>query len=302
MTKRALPGETQGLDRVALDNVCTFCAGAMTKRAEKSPEIRIELLRSDTERRMLRVAVVNDDMPFLVDSITGVLAAHGIEVDRLLHPVLHVSRDESGSLIKLADQPFGSKSMAESLVYIEIERVDARERAALIRDLGQALAHVRAAVKDWSALRNVMENEMRKTPDEEAAHLLGWFLENKFTLLGACTYQRNGRIVQRHGVGRLIADKLLAPASRERAFAWFEETGAPLLAIKANILSSVHRRAPFDLILLPKRQGNTVVGLSVHAGLWTSAALATTPALVPVVRKFFVELREKLHFSPTSHT
>ena len=46
----------------------------------------------------MRLAIVNDDMPFLVDSVAAALAANRIDIHRLLHPVLPVRRDGSGRL------------------------------------------------------------------------------------------------------------------------------------------------------------------------------------------------------------
>ena len=60
--------------------------------------------------------VANDDMPFLVDSVTMALSELGIGVHVLGHPVLRVSRDKAGKL-----QGIGSGG-AESLMHLEIDR------------------------------------------------------------------------------------------------------------------------------------------------------------------------------------
>ena len=43
----------------------------------------------------------------------------------------------------------------------------------------------------------------------------------------------------------------------------------PLMA-KAERKSTVHRRVPLDLIVVPVRAGGKITGIGVHAGLWTS--------------------------------
>ena len=45
------------------------------------------------------VQVVNDDMPFLVDSVTMAVADQGIGVHVLGHPVVPVKRDKAGKLL-----------------------------------------------------------------------------------------------------------------------------------------------------------------------------------------------------------
>ncbi len=42
------------------------------------------------------VEIVNDDMPFLVDSVTAELARQGREITLLVHPVMTVERDVAG--------------------------------------------------------------------------------------------------------------------------------------------------------------------------------------------------------------
>ena len=47
------------------------------------------------------VEIVNDDMPFLVDSVTAELNRQGLTVHLVIHPVVRVRRDASGQLTDL---------------------------------------------------------------------------------------------------------------------------------------------------------------------------------------------------------
>jgi glutamate dehydrogenase len=49
------------------------------------------------------VAMLNDDMPFIIDSVTAYLTAQHLTIHRLIHPVLRVGRDSSGALGDLHD-------------------------------------------------------------------------------------------------------------------------------------------------------------------------------------------------------
>ena len=44
------------------------------------------------------VEIVNDDMPFLVDSVSIELNRHGLGIHLIIHPVLAVRRDSAGRL------------------------------------------------------------------------------------------------------------------------------------------------------------------------------------------------------------
>ena len=57
------------------------------------------------------------------------------------------------------------------------------------------------------------------------------------------------------------------------AMRYFEKGGDVPLMAKAERKSTVHRRVPLDLVVVPLREKGKVTGIGVHAGLWTSEAL-----------------------------
>src|SRR5690606_8201961 len=65
----ALPGETDGLDARGRGAAAAFIAGAARTRPPGQPGIAIESITRDDGLRRTRLAVINDDMPFLVDSV-----------------------------------------------------------------------------------------------------------------------------------------------------------------------------------------------------------------------------------------
>ena len=73
------------------------------------------------ESRHTIVQIVNDDMPFLVDSITNEFNRREIAVHLLAHPVLAVRRDLDGDLLGIAAEA-GERARPESMMHIEIDR------------------------------------------------------------------------------------------------------------------------------------------------------------------------------------
>jgi glutamate dehydrogenase len=59
------------------------------------------------------VQVVNDDMPFLVDSVTRAMAEQGIGVHVLGHPVMAIGRVMAGKLATVG------KGELESFIHLE---------------------------------------------------------------------------------------------------------------------------------------------------------------------------------------
>ncbi|PZO87435.1 MAG: glutamate dehydrogenase [Sphingomonas sanxanigenens] len=294
----ALPGEIDGFgpeDRAAAG---AFVAAAAASRKAGAPAIQLESVAG--ERRFMRVAIINDDMPFLVDSVAATVAAHGLAIDRLLHPVVAVRRDEDGGLTAVL--PATSEGeRRESFIYLEVERADARERRALLDDLTANLAHTRAAVSDWAPLQTAMREDADRLPDGEGAALLRWFLDRNLTLLAHERRDRDNQATEALGISRVDGEPLLARSTIERAFAWFEEGGEAPLLVKSNRVSTVHRQVPLDVIIVPQRENGKIAHLSLHAGLWTSSALNAAPEKVPVLRARLNALQEKYGFDPSGH-
>lgn len=302
MQASILPSE-QPLSGKALADAAQFLLETAGQRdAEKSV---MAMTTVSEDHRFLRLAIVNDDMPFLVDSIAKTITAHGLVIDRLVHPVVSVKRDSKGKLAEIRPAK-DNGSQRESMIYIETERADARQRRALEKDLRIALGDIRAAVTDWPKLQAAMVQDADRMANAEAADLLRWFNGGMLTQLGHITRKRDGSATQVLGVCRKSARQLLADASYKRAFEWFEAKekagdARDLLIVKANRLSFVHRHVPLDLFVVPVREKGKITALSIHAGIWTSAAMATHPADVPLLRDMLAELTEKLGYDPAGH-
>ncbi|HZF45117.1 MAG TPA: NAD-glutamate dehydrogenase domain-containing protein, partial [Sphingomonadaceae bacterium] len=273
------------------------------KRVPEHPSIAI---RSGADgHRTMGIAVVNDDMPFLVDSVAAALAAQGLAIDQLIHPVMTVQRDPQGELTALPDGE-DAEGARESLIYVETTRIDAKQRRALADTLEDTLADVRVAVADWPKMQAAIEADAKRLGDSEGAALLRWLGSGMLTQLGHLTRHRDGSNSGLLGICRRATRAILADASYDRAFAWFDEANAAgtlraPLVVKANRLARVHRNVPLDLFIVPVIEGGKVVALSVHSGIWTSAALGAAPASVPRLRLQMKRLLERLHFQPDDH-
>ena len=308
MRDSLLPGDTPFSGKPLKEAARFVLQAASTRETNRSA---LAIASGSDERRFGRVAVINDDMPFLVDSVAAAIASQGLAIDRLVHPIIGVERGPKGRLTALSglskSKPKSSErsGQRESTIYIETERVDARERRALEKELRQTLADVRAAVTDWPKLQETMREDAEQLTNAENAALLEWFNSGMLTQLGHITRKRDGSHAKVLGVCRKSAKQLLSDDSYKRAFAWFDDTSKKspreLLVVKANQVSRVHRRVPLDLFIVPLREQGKVTALSIHAGVWTSAALATPPAEVPLLRATLDRLTERLGFSESSH-
>jgi len=140
------------------------------------------------------IEIVNDDMPFLVDSVTGVLQKRGLSVHIVFHPVIPILRDGMGKAsgaAKAGDE--GARD--ESFIHIQIDHCfDGEQLRSLENEVRETLADVRAAVSDWSAM---LDRALESIGDiaasvpghshkhaEEIGAFLRWLIDGNFTFLG----------------------------------------------------------------------------------------------------------------------
>jgi glutamate dehydrogenase len=300
LTGNALPGETQGLSRDAERAAAEFLSKVAASRRRGELALSIESTGGEAGHRRMQIAIVNDDMPFLVDSVANAVAQRQLTIHRLLHPVVCVKRGADGELQAL--EPLcNDKSRRESMIYVELDRADARGRQELAADLRRVLDDVRLAVRDWELLQRQMREDAKVIPDSEGAALLNWFADGSMTLLGYHVEKPYEAPSNALGIFSIPG----APTDEGGclgAMRYFEEGGGVPLVAKAERQSTVHRRVPLDLVVVPLKSGDKVVGIGVHAGLWTSEALRVQPENVPLLRTRLKQLDRDFGFDPKGHS
>jgi glutamate dehydrogenase len=273
------------------------------------------------------VEIINEDMPFLVDSVTGELNRLGLTVHLVIHPIMRVRRDADGTLKKVydpADAP--ADALVESWMRIEVDLHTANViLAAINAGLSKVLSDVRAAVEDWPRMLEKVHDaaaQISVNPPalaaedlEEGRAFLTWMADENFTFLGYREYEIIGSgdgaqmtVVEDSGLGVLrdpnfhvfegvheIAN--LPPEVRD-----FLEQPTLLVINKSNVRSTVHRTSHMDAVgvKLFDTDGK-VVGERLYVGLFTSIVYAQSPVNIPQLRLKIARAMAKAQFPPSSH-
>ena len=268
------------------------------------------------------VQVVNDDMPFLVDSLTMCLNALGRGIQITMHPILKTSRTRTGKLTALEPNENGSAGRSESFIYMEIGKELDEENLERIRaTLESTLQDVRAAVEDWPAMVEEMragcEHARRHAlPQpgilEESCALIDWLTDDHFTLLGCREYRlskgrHKDRLVPVAGTGLGVlrddpeqpANSLVlgGPDQREA------RSKNPLVITKSQKRSTVHRPGHLDQVSIKifGRDG-AAIGVKRFVGLYTSTVYSENPLDIPLLRLKVNEVMRESGFDPKSHS
>ena len=249
------------------------------------------------------IEIVNDDMPFLVDSVTMEVNRHGLTLHLMSHPIIGVTRDAGGVLTGLARD--GTR---ESFIHVEVDRsVGAKLLEELTSDIERVLGDVRRAYGDWTAMRKqiaTINSELEQRPPpiptaelEEGRAFLHWLSDNHFTFLG---YRRHDLVVidgndalkvvpdsslgiLREDATKHVSASFAALPPAVRAYARRPEL---LVITKSTARSTVHRPGYLDYIAVKRFDASgKVCGEDRFLGLFTSTAYSANPTDIPLLRR-----------------
>ena len=244
------------------------------------------------------IDIVNDDMPFIVDSVAAELARHRRTIQLLLHPILENAGDR-----------------ARSHIHVELLGTLTEPQARqLTSDLERVLDDVQRATRDWQAMRSALQQakaglengaaKMDREALQEYLAFLDYLYNDNFTLIGARFHPPGGK-VPCDGLGLLSdgpdradpAQDLTSPDQVERRGAQ-----EPLTVSKLNARSTVHRSVPMDAVVV-KQYGadGAPAGEWLFIGLFTSVTYSRSIQDIPYLRRKADRVTADSGFQPGSH-
>jgi glutamate dehydrogenase len=253
------------------------------------------------------LVAVNDDSPFLFDSLLGETTAQGVRLRAVFHPVVAVAGRRTSIIVLVLDALVGEE-----------------RRDALVRGGESVFAQVRVAVRDWLVMQERLKDAVvrlkaqppRVTADEldESLAFLEWLGDNHFTFLGCRDYSytadEGGRLdpVLDSGLG-VLADRDARVLQRQPDIARlttqvrdFLIQPTPLIIAKSNKQSLVHRRVGMDYIGVKFFGADGALRAERRfVGLFTSGAYSRRPADIPLLRLKVKNVMARAGLAPTGH-
>ncbi|MGB3681820.1 MAG: NAD-glutamate dehydrogenase [Rubrobacteraceae bacterium] len=324
-------GDLAGYDPVDLYGAAVTHWKLLQERASGTAKIRVynpQFEEHGWQSPHTVIDIVNDDMPFLVDSVRMEVNRQGHAVHLMIHPMMNVRRDDDGRLVEVLPAggtvPEAEEGLPESVIRVEVDRrTEAGELEDIRRRLERSLADVRSAVGDWPEMRERMRGIIsgfdRETPPvgeedlSETRAFLEWIDSGNFTFLGYREYElvtEDGedflRSVPDSGLGilRQAGEKPvsrsfagLPPEARERV-----RKPQLLILTKANSRSTVHRPSYLDYIGVKRfDDSGQVVGEYRFLGLYTFSAYSMSALDVPLIRRKTRHVLDRAGFPAGSH-
>ena len=307
-----LEADTAELEAYDASDLAALAAGAFENlhwRTPGQPKIALHC-RSLNGNEFLLIDIVNDDMPFLLNSVVAAVRELGLTPELVAHPIFEVRRDHEGLLVRL--QPargFQGSVPRESVIHLQIRKTVSLPALQEVENaLSGVLADVRAAVSDFKAMTARLQRaiaEFQHNPPPASAHanaeaiaFLRWLRADNFVFLGAREYDFEDRPDAAHilpkwetGLGilrdsqvsmlRANAETALPPKIRA-----FFLNSPPVIVAKGNDKSTVHRRVHMDIAAIKLYgAGGAITGHLRLAGLFTSSAYNHSTLNIPILRQ-----------------
>ncbi|MEI9991057.1 MAG: NAD-glutamate dehydrogenase [Rhizomicrobium sp.] len=253
------------------------------------------------------LVAVNDDKPFLFDSLIADVTAGGGRLRAVFHPIVQ-QNCQAVSVIVLALEPI----------------LNEVRQAAILHSAHATFAQVGVAVRDWRAmtarLRESIDGlkanppKVSKEEFDESIALLEWLGDNHFTFLGSRDYDfdpaGDGALVPvaHSGLGVLSdPDARVIRRGPDRAALTpqvraFLVQPSPLIITKSNERSLVHRRVHMDYVGVKTFGADgRLTGERRFVGLFTSGAYSRRPSDIPLLRRKVANVLAHAGLPPASH-
>jgi glutamate dehydrogenase len=300
---------------------------------QKEVALQIRILRPDqapasAKDTKLIIEVHNDDMPFILDSLTAELNRQGFTFYETIHPVFYLKRNKDGSLKQVleidesGDLPSGAK--AESFIHFELSAMpEGLDDQQLEADIRRVLASVELVVGDWKPMvaktldvaKRLSKVSKYFGPDEieEARDFLDWLSQKNFVFLGYMEYDfydRQGKeclsVLDHSELGIFkTADSDLKPqglTSLPPEVLHFAREPHLIEVTKSNRKSTVHRPVLMDYIAVKRfDERGKVIGESRFLGLFTSTVYYQSADRIPYIRRKIARTLARANFDPMSY-
>ncbi|WP_370931420.1 NAD-glutamate dehydrogenase [Bartonella sp. DGB1] len=235
------------------------------------PFINIDESISQKNGRPLTVlTIINDNKPFLVDTIIGQINKLKLSLQLIAHPVFNITKIGSDT-IKIHSKTTKQEDQKQlSVVQIHLSKLNEDIQKKLLSALDKSLKQAIVAVRDWRPMVNEINKiitdynkplENQNFEDRlQVVNLLHWLVNDNFVILGLREYRYNKNALDKmylypKGVqlGILQDETILILKNNTE-----DETPAEILSFmqsdslfivtKANARSQVHRQTWLDYI------------------------------------------------------
>ncbi|MFN7038817.1 MAG: NAD-glutamate dehydrogenase [Alphaproteobacteria bacterium] len=272
------------------------------------------------------IEIVNDDMPFLLDSTKEILNQFELKIHEIIHPVVKIERTDDNNIKNILLMNDGTSGKYESVMQIYINSIrDPEILKSLEVKLYNSLNDVRLVVNDWkhmlaklqTSTANIANINDKNFNKQELVNFLNWLAKDNFTFLGYSKYEFNKSNILIKGsdekdafLGILnskninIKELLKIETSKltSKNYELINDNSYFHIG-KLDIISSVHRSTNLEYICIKTLNENAELSSAeFFIGLFTSALTYQTVNHIPIIREKVEYIIDNSGFLPVSYS
>ncbi|ETO91138.1 MAG: NAD-specific glutamate dehydrogenase [Candidatus Xenolissoclinum pacificiensis L6] len=297
-----------------LHDVSTVLYEFIQRKDTENIQLKIDHLTTDIDGKRFSytiLASLNDDSPFLVDSLTNVVKSNDfVVIQQRINAILQVTRDQNNhitNVYSIQDNQDTKNNSRESLICFIIPHISEQEIQRLRTEITHVLCLTKKAYQDWNPMLSELQNSCNALTKciknsscedlEEQKSFLEWLQKNSFVFLGyeQYTYKQDKVYLEKS-----LGISTISPTTYEEGIVFKYSGMVHIMELKE--VSKVHRSSNMDCIrvkILDKKC--QVIGERLFIGLFTSIVYYQSVYMIPIIRKKVQYIEEQTCFLKGGH-
>ncbi|GDX36441.1 NAD-glutamate dehydrogenase [Alphaproteobacteria bacterium] len=313
-----------------LFNVAFFSYNFLCEAKKTVSKVRIynpKDLDSNAKNEFTIIDIVNNDMPFLVDSVVAFVDKNGFKIKNVIHPVYNVKRGSDGKFLGLNfDKSSSDQIGCESIIQLHINKIDSKNVQHEIQNqILRILDSVKLVVDDFKPMLDLamqaqhqLDNSIKIVKDQkyitEIKDFLQWLIDGNFIFLGANEFTIHKDQKDQYKLAEVSSSALgmfrtpieeFKPQVVNSSSAEVNESITKPYVIeilKSRYRSKIHRIANAERIRVQKISATgEIIGEYRFIGLFTSSAYVSSISSIPLIRNKVQKVIEDSQFAKGSH-
>ncbi len=266
------------------------------------------------------IEIINNDMPFLVDSIAALFDRESIEMKNIWHPIYFCKRDKSGNLIAVeAESKEGLE--AESLIHFHINKISDTIFTDLEEKIQKLLQNIKVVFEDWKEMSKIvvslgksLDNAGKNKTIIEMKSFLNWLSSENFIFLGLKEFEYDKNKKGEYTIKPVDSSSLGIFRSDDKAFIpnianassqeIIDSVENPYVVeiLKSRYKSQIHRNTNAERVRIQKfSDKGEAIGEYRLLGLFTSRAYSQSASETPLIKGKIAKVIEDSGFVKGSH-
>ncbi|RZB12605.1 NAD-glutamate dehydrogenase [Ehrlichia minasensis] len=261
---------------------------------------------NDITKNVTIVEIINDNLPFIIDSTIITIKKHNALIYHYTNAVLNIERKDKHIHTISSAQSCSNDGTRESIAYFIISHIDEEYHKSLKHEIEKNLKLVSQCVNDWKLMLQHFDSALNAMKSfhsnsiEEEITFLEWLRKDNFIFLGHEEYIVDQNKLLINNNSSLGLQKINTPDEPSKEL---PESKQHIYIIQSNILSTVHRHEYMICIgLRIFNKDNILIKEHLFYGFFASIISFQDANAIPLIRSKIKAVEKKSGFTKGGHS